>query len=94
MGKSSTKLPSKEEAQYCFGAAVRQLRDSLELTQEQLADLTDVHVTYVSQVERGKKNLSLFNIHRIAHALGVSTGALLDAADAQPIKKPATLATH
>jgi transcriptional regulator with XRE-family HTH domain len=77
MRKSPTKLPSKEEIQLGFGAAVRRLRDSKELTQEQLAELSDVHVTYVSQIERGLKNLSLFNIHRIAHALGVSAGNLL-----------------
>lgn len=81
MRKSSAKLPSKEQVQRGFGLAVRNLRDAKELTQEQLAELSDMHVTYVSQIERGLKNLSLFNVHRIAHALGVSAGELLNSAD-------------
>ena len=72
MGKPPSKLPSKEVALRGFGAAVRKLRDDKELTQEQLAEFSDMHVTYISQIERGIKNLSLFNVLRVAHALGVS----------------------
>lgn len=94
MGKSPTKLPSKDEAQLGFGVAIRQLRDARELTQEQLAEFSDMHVTYVSQIERGLKNLSLFNIYRLAHALKVSPGALLDAADLQLSEKPPKRSRH
>lgn len=80
MGKSPSKLPSKDEAQLDFGVAVRRLRDTRKFTQEELAELSDVHVTYISQIERGLKNLSLYNIHRIAHALGVTPGSLIDSA--------------
>ncbi len=80
MGKSTSKLQSKEEAQLGFGVAVRRLRDARKLTQEELAELSDVHVTYVSQIERGLKNLSLYNIHRLAHALSVTPGTLVDSA--------------
>jgi len=34
-------------------------------------------VTYISQIERGLKNVSLFNIHRLAYALGVAPSELL-----------------
>jgi transcriptional regulator with XRE-family HTH domain len=78
MRKSSAKLPTKEEVQAGFGDAVRALRDDLKLTQEQLAESSDMHVTYISQIERGLKNVSLFNIHRIAHALSVLPGELLN----------------
>lgn len=77
MRKSSAKLPTKEEVQVGFGHAVRALRDEQQLTQEQLAESSEMHVTYISQIERGKKNLSLFNVHRIAHALNVPPGELL-----------------
>jgi len=77
MGKSSAKLPGKEEILAGFGNAVRALREAQDLTQEQLADAGEMHVTYISQIERGLKNVSLFNIHRLAHALNVLPGELL-----------------
>jgi transcriptional regulator with XRE-family HTH domain len=36
----------------------------------------ELHMTYISQIERGLKNLSLFNVHRIAEALRVSPAEL------------------
>lgn len=81
MGKWIAKLPSKDAALHGFGAAVRKLREDKELTQEQLAEFSEMHVTYISQIERGIKNLSLFNIVRVAHALGVSPADLFTAAE-------------
>jgi len=77
MPKSTSKLASKEDVQLRFGIAVRALRDARQLTQEQLAEFSDMHVTYISQIERGLKNVSLFNIHRLAHALSVAPAELL-----------------
>lgn len=77
MPKSTSKLASKEDVQLRFGVAVRAFRDARKLTQEQLAEFSDMHVTYISQIERGLKNVSLFNIHRLAHALGVAPADLL-----------------
>ena len=87
MGKWIAKLPSKDVALHSFGAAVRKLREDKELTQEQLAEFSEMHVTYISQIERGIKNLSLFNIVRIAHALGVSPAELFTVAET--VRQPA-----
>lgn len=87
MRKSPTKLPTKEEVQVGFGHAVRALRDEQQLTQEQLAESSEMHVTYISQIERGLKNVSLFNIHRIANALSVPPGELLNAPDKQSARR-------
>lgn len=76
MRKTSQK-PVKEKVQLAFGARMRQLRLSRELTQEQLAELADLHTNYVSSVERGERNVSVFNITRIAHALNVHASELL-----------------
>lgn len=54
-----------------FGASVRRLREERGLTQEELADLVDIHQTYLSQLERGRKSPSLWVILRLSHALGV-----------------------
>ncbi len=81
MPKQAARVPSRTDVQRAFGAAVKGLRGELALTQEQLADLTGVHVTYVSQIERGRRNVSLYNIHRLALALGTSASTLMLSAE-------------
>ena len=54
-----------------FGAHLRELRLKLGLTQEEVADRASLHVTYLSGIERGKRNPSLKNLKKIAQALGV-----------------------
>ncbi|GAB6987905.1 helix-turn-helix domain-containing protein [Nocardioides pyridinolyticus] len=60
-----------------FGARVRQRRTELGLSQEALADICELHWTYIGQVERGQRNISLHNIIRIAGALQEDPGALV-----------------
>ncbi|MEP0873533.1 helix-turn-helix domain-containing protein [Trichocoleus desertorum AS-A10] len=55
-----------------FGKAVRQRRRELDMSQEQLAELAELHRTYISDVETGKVSPSLDNIEKIAKALGIS----------------------
>jgi transcriptional regulator with XRE-family HTH domain len=54
-----------------FGFAVKDRREQLRLTQEDLADRAGIHRTYLSDIERGSRNVSLINIERIAVALSV-----------------------
>lgn len=54
-----------------FGQRVRRERKLRGLSQEDLAFEADLHRTYVGSVERGERNISLLNIHRIAKALKV-----------------------
>lgn len=61
-----------------FGAAVRKMRLLNGISQETFADLCDLHRTYVSDIELGKRNVSLENIDRIATALGVSISELFE----------------
>jgi DNA-binding XRE family transcriptional regulator len=57
---------------------IKKYRLLKDLTQEQLAELSGLHRTYVGSVERAERNLSLENLERIAKALGVSPRDLLD----------------
>lgn len=66
----------EEQVKRRFGARVRQLRKERGLSQEALALRCDLDRSYVGAVERGERNVSLANIHRIADALGVSPSAL------------------
>ena len=47
------------------------------LSQEKLAERTTLHWSYIGQVERGQRNLSLHSILRIAHALDTDAGGLV-----------------
>lgn len=60
---------SKPDIRERFGFAVKARREDLGLTQEDLADKAGIHRTYLSDVERGTRNLSLINIERLAAAL-------------------------
>jgi transcriptional regulator with XRE-family HTH domain len=60
-----------------FGKKVRQLRLAKGWTQEELAERTGLHATYVGGVERGERNLGLDNLLKIARALGEHPSVLL-----------------
>lgn len=55
-----------------FGKAVRKLRRDQGISQEELAERCGLHRTYISDVELGKRNVSLENIERIATSLNKS----------------------
>jgi transcriptional regulator with XRE-family HTH domain len=59
-----------------FGDALRKRREQLALTQEEFAERARIHRTYLSDVERGRRNLSLVNIERIAIALEIPLSQL------------------
>jgi two-component system, response regulator len=67
---------SKNDVKKTFGETVKKLRNHLGMSQEDLAERADLHRTYISDVERGSRNLSLENIERLAHALDVNLAAL------------------
>lgn len=54
-----------------FGLAVRKRRKILKLSQEELAEKADLHRVYMSRIERGKVEVSLYVAYRIAEALKV-----------------------
>lgn len=56
---------------------MRLLRNDLGLSQEELAHKAKLHRTYIGMIERSERNLSIDNIEKIAHALGVRPYQLL-----------------
>jgi transcriptional regulator with XRE-family HTH domain len=60
-----------------FAARVREERNLQRLSQEELAEKTGLHRTYIGSIERAERNLTIDNIERIAFALGVKPTDLL-----------------
>jgi transcriptional regulator with XRE-family HTH domain len=61
-----------------LGKALRKERLRLGLSQEGLAEKADLHWTYIGGIERGERNVSLLNIVKLAHALGMTPSSLLE----------------
>jgi transcriptional regulator with XRE-family HTH domain len=62
-----------------FGEKLREVRVRAGISQEKLAELAGLHRTYVSSVERGKRNISLESIEKLANALEVTLADLMPA---------------
>ena len=59
-----------------LGVTIRRLRQSLHISQEELADRAGLHRTYLSDVERGNRNLSFLALLGVARALGLTISEL------------------
>lgn len=69
-----------------FGSSIKARRSRLGLSQEQLAERADLHRTYISDVERGARNISLQSITKLAAALEISVSALFPETDGPPAR--------
>lgn len=56
-----------------FGDNVRRYRQQMEISQEELAEKSGMHRTYISAIECHRRSISLENIQRIADALDIAT---------------------
>lgn len=70
-------LPGDLQPHVAFGRAVRAHREALGISQEALAERCDLDRTYVSGVERGRRNPTVQAVYRIARGLGVPAAALI-----------------
>lgn len=64
-------------ARQTFAHNLRKIRVSQGISQEKLADLAELHRTYVSSVERCERNITVDNMEKLARALGVDIRELL-----------------
>ena len=61
-----------------FGKKIREVRTRRGLSQEALADIANVHRTYIGMVERAEKNITLLNIQKLSKALKIDIKELFD----------------
>lgn len=67
---------ARERAE-ALGVRVRDLRQAAGFSQEELGERCRLHRTYIGQVERGEKNVSVRNLLAIAEGLGVDVAELV-----------------
>lgn len=68
---------SKAELLKKFGLNVKIARLKKGLTQEQLAELMNIHLTYIARIETGKINMSLAKVLELANTLNIDINKLL-----------------
>lgn len=61
-----------------FGENLKRIRIDKRISQEKLALISSLDRTYISSVERGKRNISLINIIKISKSLNIHPSALLN----------------
>jgi len=66
------------EVKESLGIAIRNRRRSLSLSQEELGNRAGLHRTYVGSIERGERNITLFNMFRLARALETTPVNLIE----------------
>lgn len=64
-----------------IGKRVKEVRTKLNLTQEELADKAGLHPSYIGQVERGSKKVSIKTLEKITHALNIPLKSIFDFSD-------------
>lgn len=67
-----------DETLKLLGERIRSVRKTKRITQEGLAELADLNLSYMSEIERGLANVSLCVVNQVANALGIGVTELLE----------------
>ena len=76
----------KQTLRKSLGIVIKRRREHLALSQDQLAIRSDLHRTYISDVERGARNLSFDSIYSLSKGLGVLPSLLFAEAELNAYK--------
>ena len=79
--ETTTSMKGKKDLALIVGTRIRLARKKAGFSQEKLAELADVHPTYIGQLERGEKNATLESIHKITSALNIPLEKLFEKID-------------
>ena len=68
---------NKDERIVAFGQRVREVRKAKGISQEKLAELSGIDRSYMGNIERGEKNVTLKKVYEICDALGIEVQNLV-----------------
>ena len=71
-------MSRKRNVRQIFGQNLRRKRETLGISQEDLAEKAGLHRTYIGSVERGERNVSIDNMERLAVAVDSTIEQLLE----------------
>ncbi|WDE02548.1 helix-turn-helix domain-containing protein [Thalassomonas actiniarum] len=71
------KVVPQEKLEVRFGAKLRQIRNEKDISQEALADKAGLTRSYIGRIDRGRINVSLATLYKLAEALEISPKELL-----------------
>ena len=69
--------PLEAKLLVAFGLRLKEQRLKKQLSQEELAAITELHRTYIGSAERGERNVSMLNLYKISAALDIEIDGLL-----------------
>ncbi len=73
-----TKIMDDKDYLLKLAYIIKYARKKKGYSQEQLAEITNLNVTTIGNLERGEVNIGITNLHRIGEALGLNFGVLSD----------------
>lgn len=75
-------MSKRDKVLSALGLNVRRNREAREFTQEKLSEQSGLDPTYISDIERGRRNPGIKNVAKLAKALGLTTAELCQGVDA------------
>jgi len=69
--------PHETQLLIAFGLRLKNQRLQKQLSQEELAAITELHRTYIGSAERGERNVSMLNLYKISSALDIDIDTLV-----------------
>lgn len=72
LGGYQMNIMSLNNLELSIGILIRKIRNNRKLSQENLAELCNLHRNYIGYIERGEKNITVKNLAKILAALGMS----------------------
>lgn len=71
-------MNEREKLLNSLGLRIKELRKKKGISQEQLGEISGLHRTYIGMIERGEKNITVFNIWLISKALETDLKTIFD----------------
>lgn len=83
MRNARPKPPTEKNLRVAFATVIEKCRVERAMSQEALAELADLSVSYISLLERGQRNLTVYSATKVAAGFGMKTSELVQRAEGE-----------